>query len=491
MITKYYICKLESDIVLNSSLNTDGNMSSLDYIPGSNFLGIVASTLYSTNENKETSYEILHSKKVSFGDATISKNGLISYPVPFDFVMDKIEKTIGEDPIYTHHGITERPKKKKSEGLAQLKQLREGYLLSDYSLLTEIEKSFSLKSAQDRDTRTSKDGQMFGFDAIQKGQEFVFSIIYQGEDYINTVEKHLLGLKRLGKSKNAEFGQVTISKIESLNSTPDTFNTKDFVLVYAQSNLYFTDEFGSSTLQPNVKDLGLDGEIIWELSQIRSYSYSPWNTIRNTTSTQRHCISKGSVFFVKTSNQPEKSTNQVGGYQAEGLGRIIYNPSFLECNSKGEILASINLYSTEKEENKTIEPKTKLGLFLKKKLDANTLELTISEKVASIIKELKTNKSSLISISSSQWGGIRAYAAKHKNHSTLETELFGSEKNKNEGYLTHGVAEEKYWGKNGNLKKFRDIFDKNKEFSKTAFVEKFAAEMAKENKRFERNKNGN
>lgn len=490
MITKYYICKLESDIVLNSSLNTDGNMSSLDYIPGSNFLGIVASTLYSTNENKETSYEILHSKKVSFGDATISKNGLISYPVPFDFVMDKIEKTIGEDPIYTHHGITERPKKKKSEGLAQLKQLREGYLLSDSSLITEIEKSFSLKSAQDRDTRTSKDGQMFGFDAIQKGQEFVFSIIYQDENYINTVEKHLLGLKRLGKSKNAEFGQVNISPIE-IKAAVSSFDANDYILVYAQSNLYFTDEFGAPTLQPKAKDLGLDGEIIWELSQIRSFSYSPWNAKRNTTSTQRHCIAKGSVFYIKTTNKPVSNYQIVGGFQAEGLGRIIYNPSFLACNTSGELSTKITLFTPEKVEKNKKNPTSKLGLFLQKKWDLNKLELNISEKVAKQIEHLRNEHSSLIKISSSQWGGIRAYAAKHKNHSTLETELFGSEKNKNEGYLTHGVAEEKYWGKNGNLKKFRDIFDKNKEFSKTAFVEKFAAEMAKENKRFERKKNGN
>ena len=131
------------------------------------------------------------------------------------------------------------------------------------------------------------------------------------------------------------------------------------------------------------------------------------------------------------------------------------------------------------------------GEQIQKKWDLNTLELNISEKVAKEIEHLRNDHSSLIKISSSQWGGIRAYAAKHKTHTELENKLFGNKDTKEEGYLTHGVAEEKYWGKNGNLRKFKEIFDKNKEFAKTAFVEKFAAEMAKENKRFERKKNGN
>ncbi len=494
MITKYYKCTLDSDIVLNSSLNTQGNMSSLDYIPGSNFLGIVASKLYQKPENNDFIFPIIHGNKVSFGDATISKNNLISYSVPFDFMIDKIEKSIGEDPIYVHHGIKERPKKRKSESIAQLKQLREGYLLSDYQFIKEVEKSFSLKSAQDRNTRASKEGQMFGFDSIQKGQEFIFSIIYQDEAYINIVESNLIGLNRLGKSKNAEFGQVNIESIDTINTIPSSTETRDYLLVYAQSNLYFTDEFGSATFQPNAADLGLEGEIKWELSQLRSFSYSPWNSKRNTTSTQRHCIAKGSVFYVKTTVKTEKSTAIVGAYQNEGLGRIIYNPTFLDCKENGEIVNAIKKYEEIKPLVNKKEPTSKLALFLMNKFNAKQEDLKISEEVASCIEELKAKKSPLIEISSSQWGGIRAYAAKTKNQTELKNLLFGSDEKVEKvgkddkvqvGYLTHGIAEERYWGKKGNLRVFQDIFELGDKFSKSSFIEKFAAEMAKENKRFE------
>ena len=43
MIRIKFECKLLSDVILNQSAATDGNNSTLDFIPGNSFLGIVAS----------------------------------------------------------------------------------------------------------------------------------------------------------------------------------------------------------------------------------------------------------------------------------------------------------------------------------------------------------------------------------------------------------------------------------------------------------------
>ena len=76
MKEKYFTCKLISDVVLNASLATEGNMETLDYIPGSNFLGIVAAALYPKMEGKEDEvYDLFHSNRVSYGDAVISDDG--------------------------------------------------------------------------------------------------------------------------------------------------------------------------------------------------------------------------------------------------------------------------------------------------------------------------------------------------------------------------------------------------------------------------------
>ena len=335
---------------------------------------------------------------------------------------------------------------------------------------------------------------MFGFESISKGQVFSFSIQFEDESLVDLVKSSLLGNKRLGKSKSAEFGQVAISELDE-NQEKSVFKTENYTLVYAQSNLCFVDENGSPTFQPKINDLGLEsGEIIWEKSQIRTYSYSPWNFKRNASNTERHCIAKGSVFYVKTTIKTEKSTAIVGAYQNEGLGRIIYNPTFLDCKENGEIVNAIKKYEEIKPLVNKKEPTSKLALFLMNKFNAKQEDLKISEEVASCIEELKAKKSPLIEISSSQWGGIRAYAAKTKNQTELKNLLFGSDEKVEKvgkddkvqvGYLTHGIAEERYWGKKGNLRVFQDIFELGDKFSKSSFIEKFAAEMAKENKRFE------
>ena len=47
------------------------------------------------------------------------------------------------------------------------------------------------------------------------------------------------------------------------------------------------------------------------------------------------------------------------------------------------------------------------------------------------------------------------------------------------------MAAEKYWDKKGNRTKFEKIVVENKQLG-TSFIAKFAAEMAKENKRLEK-----
>jgi hypothetical protein len=481
MITKYYTCQLLSDLVLNNSLATDGTMTSLDYIPGSNFLGVVASKVYpSTSISNEMKYSLFHSGDVSFGDGNLTVNQLQSFPVPFSYYMDKLNNKIGEDLIYLHHLINDTTRPKNNSGTPlQLQQIREGNVLEDLSFLKRPQKKFSLKSAQDRNTRSSKDGALFGFDALQNGQEFIFSICYKNEELIAIVEHHLIGTKRLGKSKNAEFGQVLIRSIEISSKQQLSEANGTDLIVYAQSNLCFTDEeTGNPTFRPTIKQLGLEkGEINWNKSQIRTFSYSPWNTKRNTNSTQRHCIARGSVFVVEGSQSPIQETNQVGGYNAEGLGRIIYNPFFLSAGDKTPQAKTLKIISAEKTEKEALEPKSVLGLHLKAKKDEKLRELAISKHVASLLNEKTTAISSLKEISSSQWGNIRAIAGSIQTIAELKTKLF----DENDGYLKHGVAYDRYWGKKGRVNHLEKIVDANKDLG-PIFIQKFAAEMAKKHK---------
>lgn len=472
----YFKVQLLSDVVLNSSLATEGNMSTLDYIPGSNFLGIVASKLY--NDNTDENFDIFHSGKVRFGDATVSKYGLVSYTLPGMYYTDKLKKELSCDPIYLDYLIDRNNPPTDAAGKnLQLKQVRGGYFLSNYELVDGLNKAFAIKSAQDRDRRTSENGKMFGFESLHQGQEFIFSVQLDEERFAQKVVNTLVGTHRLGKSKNAEFGQIEVMQIAEPQQ-PGSFELTDKVLVYAQSNLCFVDAHGMPTFQPTAVQLGLKGgEVDYNLSQIRTHLYSPWNFKRNTSNSQRNCITKGSVFVVNGATKNQGS-NIVGVFQAEGLGKVLYNPEFLEGNANA--ISKVRFSKPAEKKVQLPVSVTKLSNYLSKKMNDKSKEIAISKAVHGLVYSSDDKIRKLKKISSSQWGGIRAYATKAKNIDVLEEQLF----HKKMGYLTHGVAYEKIWGaqRDANLTFFKNIFEENKSYG-TQFIAKFAAEMAKESRK--------
>ncbi|OQX77916.1 MAG: hypothetical protein B6D61_06460 [Bacteroidetes bacterium 4484_249] len=465
-----------SDIVLNDSLATEGNMSSLDFIPGSNFLGVVASEYKSITDT----YDIFHSGKVSFGDALIFVDNKKSYTLPFCLFTDKLKNDIVNDTVWVHHGINEFDIIGNGKNL-QLKQQRAGFINTDGVFIKKVEKKFALKSAYNAEERRSKEGAMFGFDAIKKGQEFIFSVIFKDEKHVNLVSENLTGIKHIGKSKTAEYGLVDISTIGEVTEFKSRPSTNGYLVVYAESNLCFLDENGQPTFQPDAGVFYVNGKILWEKSQIRTYSYSPWNAKRNAANTQRDVILKGSVIVIKL-NDGVNSNNlqkQVGEYTAEGLGRVIYNPEFFEydANNNGEWKFKVILF--EKPNAETFEKadiKSALGKILQHRKQTVDTDLEIGNK---IIEVLSINHIlSSPKITKSQWGAIRTFAMQSSTIEELELKLFDDP----DGYLMHGVAAERIWDyKNGKRRsELKKVILANKELG-TKFVTKLAAEFAKKN----------
>jgi hypothetical protein len=511
MTERHYTCTLLTDVVINASLATEGNMTSLDYIPGSSILGIVANDIYNLKDY-QLAYEILHSDWVSFGDARVAIDKYPSLPVPFQFFTDKVNKDLTKDPVYLAHFITEKKDIKDDNGRKiQPQQVRSGYfhaIGSSAKLVTSLPKKFSLKSANNRDTRTAQDSQMFGIEAMQAGLEFIFSIRSKNEEHLDQIEQFLIGVKRLGKSKSAEYGQVDIEKCEGLYSRKTESLIPNAVLVYAESNLCFYDELCMPTYTPTAKQLGLSGgKISWEKSQIRTFDYSNWNTKRQTNNPTKYCIARGSVFFVEQCSA-EMDFGSVGEWQAEGLGRVLYNPSFLngDANSAKSYLKFKKVEpfeNGEKEKPKEGFEKTNSILmnWLSAKEQENKTQLALSREVHLQSKAAESSKI-FGGVSSSQWGKIREYATYAKSPIDFAVTLLNNPKKKQletdgqwkarKGYLTHGVAYDSVWGRRNDtpIKELMKIFGIS-ETSKTEegchfecnnsldFIAKFSGEMAK------------
>ena len=484
MKTLYFKCTLLTDIVLNQKAATEGNQKSLDFIPGSNFLGIVAKELYAGLKPEE-SLELFHSGKVRFGDAHPEKNRKRTLRVPAAMYKPKLGKM--EDGLYIHHEVI-NPDAEEYKTL-QPKQCRNGFYLFENGFMEEIrvEKSFAIKSAYDRNYRRSADEKMYGYESLESGSNWLFEVTLEDSRWESKIKEALTGTKYIGRSRTAQYGLVKIEEFNDyINVESNTCNS-DFALVYADARLIFLDEYGIPTFRPTAEDFGFkNGEIDWTKTQIRTFQYAPWNFKRQARDTDRCGIEKGSVVYIKKQDGADKliypESPLVGVYQNEGFGKVIFNPDFLNAvpDSNGKAL-----YKVEKTENDKGNPEVKtsnapLFIYLERQRKQAKTEREI---LNSVNKFVEDNQNDFTKENfASQWGTIRSIAMQNKYKTKLVKALF----DKNEGYLTHGVAKDK-WDERGRREKFEKfIEEKLDRFSDKDFqsaIINLSSEMAKISKK--------
>ena len=469
-------CSLLSDVILSVKAASEGNQNTLDFIPGNNFLGIVASQLY--QDGSKESMMIFHSGKVKFGDAHCAKNGVRSFKIPLAFYYPKLKKK--EEECYVIHKVKNLF---SSEMLSkQLKQCRTVfYCFSDLKILeVPLQKTFAIKSAYDKNYRRSYDEKIYGYESLSKGTEFYFDVTFDDidEDIQLKIKNALIGIRRVGRSKTAQYGLVKIEECSfdnNISSFPVSVKAGNYVEVYADSRLIFMDQYGMPTFQPTVADLGIpNGKICWDLSQIRTFQYSPWNSKRQTYDADRCGIEKGSVIIVKTSDDLSLEPSAfVGFYQNEGFGRVIYNPDFLQANSDGR--AKYNFINSADcvipfctSDVSAADDSQGLFTYLQKRKDIERQRFHIYMAVNNFVN---TNRCYFEGTAfASQWGVIRSIALKYPS-SEVRNEI--------ERYISHGIKE-KDWSVKCRKNKLLDFLDqREKEIDIRELVINLASEMAK------------
>ena len=466
-------CTLKSDVIISQTSSTEGNQKTLDFIPGNKFLGIVAGSLYDRKElTNEQKLAIFHSGKVRFGDAHPSAEGFRGLKVPASMYYPKLGSASQE--CYIHHLTDHSNKDIKAK---QLKQCREGfYIFKDQvGRRVQVQKNFAIKSAYDKETRRSKDGQMFGYESLTKDLVLYFEVESDLTDELNNlIEETLRKTKHIGHSRTAEYGVVEIENADyqEMESALSPAHS-GYISVYADGRLIFLDENDEPTYQPDAKALGLEGgEIDWSKSQIRTFHYAPWNGKRHTYDTDRCGIEKGSVFVVKRNKAtcPEKS-QYVGYYQNEGFGKVIYNPAFLAEKTNGNGLALFTLgesQSTEPASLTIAKPDTPLIAFLTNKKETATSNRSVyqlvQEEIAVLSPLFQKGKFA------SQWGSIRSIAMITTEGHSLTTAV--------ENFLNHGVAKDK-WEERGRKEKLIRFMKAHETEDLQNIIINLASEMAK------------
>lgn len=514
MKTLNFKVTLLSDVIINQRAATEGNQKTLDFIPGNAFLGVAAAIYQQLSADE--SFTLFHSGKVRFGDAHPLVNGKRAVKVPASWYKRKDDNA--DAGFFVHHGM---PKDGVKEGNnpVQVKQYREDFIVNageNKVSKVEINKYFAIKSAYDSEKRRSEDAKMYGYESLQSGSEWCFTVEINDnieDKLIDKLEESLEGNKRIGRSSTAQYGLVKIKKEENGRgngfakwSQPKTRDVNEnVVFVYAESRLIFIDQYGQPTFTPTAEQLGFqDGQICWEMSQIRTFQYAPYNGKRQTRDADRMGIEKGSVFCVTgaTCSETEK---WVGSYQNEGFGKVLINPDFLEYTGKnGEAKFSIE---PKPNKNETKPKKSNPDLIFESKADGNVWKYLIQQ---SNDTESKTNIYAAVNeyVNSSgksfegkdkfasQWGSIRAIATQIQTKNfqlkpaekkeLLIKQLFEEKedpvthKKVGIGYLKHGVALEKWEHKSEQFEKY---IKKLKPEIAIETVINLAAEMAKKCRR--------
>ena len=478
-------CKFLTEVVLNANAATEGNNRTLDYIPGSAFIGITAQNYDSFGDEAIT---VFHSGKVRFGDAHLASQSR-SIKVPASFFVKKGEELVKSE-ILVHHCISTEKKQELRKGSVQIKQQRTGFMekVNDEWQILSTKKDFTIKSAYDREQRRSKEGQMFGYEYIAKGLEWEFFVDID-DDAAHISEKiraELTGLKKLGRSKSAQFGLVKIDRVKEEVLKATEINTEGKLVIYAESSLSFVNEAGIPTYTPQAADFGVEGEIKWSESQVLTRVFAPWNQKRFARDCDRICIDKGSVIVIESTGKvdSEKLSRGVGLYLNEGFGRVIVNPEFLIAKEEG--YATIRFRQADREiirNNEQITASEKvLANPLIKFLEASLKKEEKDNKILCDVDDfIKTNYKRYSKIKPSQWGGIRERASVAGNTTDLLRLLFKevNTDNKKEfsGYLMHGVAAAD-WQEGGRCKILKTWIENQQDAAPEATIV-LAAAMAK------------
>jgi len=415
---KYYKCTFLSEVILQASSNTQGNVVLADFIAGSNFLGMVARDY---DYFQVDAFKVFHSGDVRFGDGHILVDGKVSYKTPLCYFNLKNEPK----EFFNRLHLSDEEEQKLRDEQKQLKQIRSAFMNSEGKYL-KPSYNYAQKSKYSRKYRRSEDEGMFGYSALEKGTEWVFKVDYRDEKFIADVEERLIGRRRLGKSKSAQYGQVEIEPMKNPLSL-GTFTPNDnLTYVYFNSRVALVDKEGNPQLTPSIENLGLDsGKIDWGKTQLQHSSYNPYNYTRRTKEYTRVVLNKGTVIVIEGLKDKEPLLNGVGVYLNEGFGEVIVNPKFLEPENP----------TFEEFIEEIVKPKNKEPLdenllkFLRLKEEQEEDKFAVATEVQNVYKKL-------LGASKSQWGEIRSIATMASSKEELISEI--------EKYIENGVAKQQW-----------------------------------------------
>lgn len=336
----YTLTTLEPVIISRSSATTQHQ--TLDHIPGSALLGAVASKLY-PQLSTEDAFTLFHSGECRFSPAypvvTGSDNpqcGEIALPAPASWHTPK-----GDKNELTNHAARSFAR----DELAQYQQIRQGFISSARTLqyAPDIRTGLTARTALDSETQRAKEGQLFQYAFIHAEQTFAGWVDCAEPALAALLEQTLQGEFVLGRSRNSEFGKVSLSLYQPQTQPQPTAARGNELVIWCLSDVACLDAFGQPSLTPSAQDLHpeLCGDLDPTRTFIRSRRVRRFNRARGGLNSEQLLIAAGSVLTYQLQDAPTEQalhalTEQGCGFAREqGLGWVMINPAWAEQEKPG------------------------------------------------------------------------------------------------------------------------------------------------------------
>lgn len=336
----YTLTTLEPVIISRSSATTQHQ--TLDHIPGSALLGAVASKLYPQLSTEEA-FTLFHSGEYRFSPAypvvTNTDNpqyGEIALPAPASW-----HTTKGEKNDLSNHAA----RRFARDELTQYQQIRQGFISSACTLqyAADIRTGLTARTALDSESQRAKEGQLFQYAFIQAEQTFAGWVDCAEPALAILLQQTLHGEFVLGRSRNSEFGKVSLSLYQPQTQPQPAVVRGNELVIWCLSDMACLDAFGQPTLTPSAQDLHpeLCGDLDPTRTFIRSRRVRRFNRARGGLNSEQLLIAAGSVLTYQLQDAPTEQalhtlTEQGCGFAREqGLGWVMINPAWAEQEKPG------------------------------------------------------------------------------------------------------------------------------------------------------------
>lgn len=438
---------LLDDCVFSQSSITEGQHTTLDYLPGATLLGAAAARHYGTLDTA-TSYRLFHSGQLRFGNALPLHEAQPAYPMPLAWHQAKNGTVVGKKDELTGGAIYNLAHNSNATlpNNEQPKQLRTGYVTTGGQRVTP-HRALRMKTAIAAESGRAAESQLFGYEAIAAGQQFLAQISADeaiGKEEFDLILNGLSGELLLGRSRSAEYGRAHIAMLpHGPKLVRDSRIDDRSLTLWLLSDLALHDDNGIPTLEPRPEYLGLaHGEIDWDRTFLRTRRYAPWNGYRKARDMERSVISQGSIITLTfkdgrpAEEQIQRLEAGIGLYREAGLGRVWIDPPLLAGNHP-HFTHQEALPITLQSDTKTQSGLSPLISWLEAQVGQRSSNDDIHKQAKEWCEELKrwytvartinaVSSEGWIGPSASQWGGVQKAASKAKEASQLEVKLFDS-----------------------------------------------------------------